>query len=261
MTAFADLTETGCRLRYERRGDGEPIVFVHGYGLDHRLWQPQFERLDGDLVRYDCRGFGSSTGSLEGDYRHGADLVALMDHLGIERATLFGMSMGGQVVLETAVLNPERVARLVLVDPFLADFDFSEAWRGMWDALAQLAETRGLASARETWREGMLYRMDERYPRAAEALRRMMDDWSGWHLGQPEHYPYRSISHRLGELTMPALLTVGELDLPDFHAIADRIEARLPGVERALIPGAGHVPNLETPEAFHRVVEPFLARR
>jgi pimeloyl-ACP methyl ester carboxylesterase len=89
----------------------------------------------------------------------------------------------------------------------------------------------------------------------------MMDSWSGWHLEHPEHYPYRSISHRLAEIAAPALVAVGELDLPDFHAIARRIAARVPGAERAVIPGAGHVPSLETPAAFHRALDGFLDGR
>ena len=93
---------------------------------------------------------------------------------------------------------------------------------------------------------------------AAEALRAMMDDWSGWHLAHPEHYPYRSISHRLGEIAVPALVAVGELDLPDFQAIAERIAKSVKGAERAVIPLAGHVPSLETPAAFHRALDAFL---
>jgi pimeloyl-ACP methyl ester carboxylesterase len=260
MTAFAELS--GCRLAYERRGSGPAFVFIHGFGLDRRLWEPQFEHLAGrgELVRYDCRGFGESTGSLEGDYRHGADLEALLEHLGIERATLVGMSMGGQIALETAVLRPELVERLVLVDSFLADFEFSQAWRGMWRALAQLARSQGLAAAKDTWREGMLFRMEERFPDAALALGEMMERWSGWHLAHPEHHPYRSVTARLAEVPVRALVAVGELDLPDFHEIADRIAGGLPRAERAVIPGAGHVPCLERPAAFHRALDAFLAR-
>ena len=258
MPSFAELAD--CRLAYERRGSGPSFVFIHGFGLDRRLWEPQFAHLAGraDLLRYDCRGFGESSGALEGDYRHGADLVALLDHQGIERATLVGMSMGGQIALETAVLHPERVERLILIDSFLADFEFSEAWQGMWRALRQLARSQGLEAAKETWREGMLFSMEDRFPPAAEALRAMMDDWSGWHLGHPEHYPYRSISHRLAEIAVPALVAVGELDLPDFHAIAKRIAASVPRAQHAVIPLAGHVPSLETPQAFHRAVDAFL---
>ena len=211
--------------------------------------------------RYDCRGRGRSSGPRGGGYRRGADLLALLDHQEIASATLVGMSMGGQIALETAVLAPERVERLVLVDPFLADFEFSEAWRGMWRALKQLSRSQGLEAAKETWREGMLFSMEDRFPAAAEALSAMMDTWSGWHLAHTDHYPYRSISHRLAEVAAPALVAVGELDLPDFHAIAERIAAGVPRAERAVIPGAGHVPSLETPAAFHAALDPFLGRQ
>ncbi len=255
---YAELA--GCRLCFERAGSGPPLVFVHGFGLDHRLWEPQFERFAAShsVVRYDLRGFGASTGSLEDGYTHGADLVALLDHLGLERATLVGLSLGGQVALELGALHPERVERLVLVDPFLADYDFSEVWIGMWKALSTLASSRGLETAKETWREGMLYSVSERKPEAAALLHEMMHDWSGWHLAHPEHYPYVSISPRLGEIRAPALVVAGELDLPDFLAIAEGLEARVPGARRALIPDAGHVPNLEQREDFNELLGDFL---
>jgi len=255
---FADLP--GCRLAFERAGSGPPLVFVHGFGLDHRLWGPQFERFAAShmVVRYDLRGYGASSGSLEDGYTHGGDLVALLDHLELECATLVGLSMGGQVALELGVLHPERVERLVLVDSFLADHDFSEAWVGMWKALSQLATSRGLETAVETWREGMLFSVAQREPQAAALLREMMDSWSGWHLAHPEHYPYVPVSPRLAEIRAEALVVVGELDLPDFAAIAERLGERLPVVRREVVPGAGHVPNLEQAEAFNALLAGFL---
>lgn len=259
MTDFAEID--GCRLAYEQAGEGPPLVLVHGFGLDRRLWEPQVAAFAGrfTVIRYDCRGFGQSTGELDGRYRHGADLRALLEHLGVERATVGGMSMGGQIALELAALEPERVERLVLVDPFLADFDFSEAWAGMWGALAQLARTRGIEVAKETWREGMLFSVDDRAPEAGALLRRMMEDWSGWHLEHPSHFPYERISPRLSDVRAPTLITAGELDLPDFLRIAELLEERIPAARRALLPEAGHVPNLERPEAFNRVLARFLA--
>lgn len=258
MTDFAELD--GCRLAYERAGEGPALVLVHGFGLDRRLWEPQAEALAGrfTVIRPDCRGFGLSTGELDQGYRHGADLCALLDHLGVERATVGGMSMGGQIALELAVLDPDRVERLVLVDPFLADHQFSEAWHGMWKALAQLARNQGIEAAKETWRDGMLFSVDDRAPRAGALLRSMMEDWSGWHLEHPEHFPYERISPRLSEVRVPTLITVGELDLPDFHAIAERLEQRLGEARRVTIAGAGHVPCLEDSAAFGELLEPFL---
>jgi len=258
MTDFAELD--GCRLAYEREGRGPALVLVHGFGLDRRLWEPQAEALRSrfDVIRPDCRGFGLSTGALDGGYRHGADVSALLDHLGIERATIGGLSMGGQIALELAVLDPARVERLVLVDPYLADHAFSDAWRGMWDALAQLARTQGVEAAKETWRQGMLFSVDDRAPRAGALLHRMMEDWSGWHLQHPGHFPYERLSPRLSEVRVPALIAVGELDLPDFHAIAEQLERRLPDARRVTIPGAGHVPSLEDPERFGELLQEFL---
>jgi pimeloyl-ACP methyl ester carboxylesterase len=255
---FAELPD--CRLCFERAGSGAPLVFVHGYGLDHRLWGPQVEPFatSRTVVNYDLRGFGASTGSLEQGYTHSADLLALLDHLELERATIVGLSMGGQVALELGALHPERVERLVLVDSFLADYEFSEAWIGMWGALAKLASTRGIDTAKETWLEGMLFSVTERKPHAAAVLREMMEGWSGWHLAHPGHFPYVSVSERLVDVRAETLIVVGELDLPDFLSIAERIDERLPAGRRVQVPGAGHVPNLEEPEQFNTLLGEFL---
>jgi pimeloyl-ACP methyl ester carboxylesterase len=211
------------------------------------------------MLRFDCRGFGESSGPLDDGFRHVDDLRALLDQLGIGRATLVGLSMGGQIAMETALLHPERVERLVLVDPFLADFDFSPDWHGMWRELAYQAHEQGIEAAKATWCEAMLFSLEVRHPEAAARLRSMMSGWSGWHLAHPQHFPYVRLSPRLSEIRAPTLVLVGELDLPDFQAIAKQIEHSLPRVQRVVVPGVGHQPNLEDPARFHALVDSFLA--
>ena len=236
------------------------MVLIHGYGLDRRLWDAQVGVWSGryDMLRFDCRGFGESSGPLQDGFRYVDDLGALLDRLGIERATFVGLSMGGQIAMETALLHPERVERLVLVDPFLADFDFSPDWHGMWRELAYQAHNQGIEAAKETWCEAMLFSLEGRHPQAARALRVMMTGWSGWHLAHPQHFPYVRLTPRLSEIRAPALVLVGELDLPDFQAIAKLLERRLPVARRIEVPGVGHQPNLEDPEQFHALVDSFL---
>ena len=85
-----------------------------------------------------------------------------------------------------------------------------------------------------------------------------MDRWTGWHLAHVAHYPYAKVSERLGEVTAPTLVVLGELDLPDFKGVAARIVERVPGAELVTLPDVGHVPNVEAPEAFGPLVERFL---
>ena len=112
----------GARLAYEVTGDGAPVVLVHGFGLDMRMWDPQVEQLAGRfrVVRYDCRGFGAS-GPFDPahGYTHAGDLLALLDHLSIGQAVLAGLSFGGRVVMQTALSAPARVRGLALLDAVL----------------------------------------------------------------------------------------------------------------------------------------------
>ena len=262
MNTQGDWADLGsCRLRYECAGDGPPLMFVHGYGLDRRMWDAEFERLARryTVVRHDCRGFGESTGKLDDHYTHGGDLLALMDHLGLERALLTGLSMGTQTVLEVAVTHPERVAGLVLPGPWLADYPFSKDYQEMWLLLARQAQDYGLEEAKDMWRESMLYNLEERSPEAGRRLREIMDSWSGWHLEHLAHFPYTRVSERLGEVSVPTLVVLGSLDLPDFKGVAERIADRVPGARCEVLEGVGHLPNMEGPEEFAACVDGFLA--
>lgn len=250
----------GCRLRYERAGEGPALVCVHGYGLDRRMWDAQFEHLAGryTVVRYDCRGFGESTGTLDDSYTHGGDLVALLDHLELERATLMGLSMGAQTSLEAAVVNPERVERLVLPGPWLADYTFSKDYHEMWLLLAKQAQDYGLEVAKEMWRESMLFNLEGRSPEAGRRLREIMESWSGWHLEHLAHFPYTRVSERLAELQVPTQIVLGDLDLPDFKGVAARLAERIPGARSQVLEGVGHLPNMEAPAEFAACVDGFL---
>ena len=118
----AVLERPGARLVYEVAGDGPAVVFIHGFGLDMRMWDPQAGPLAARfrVVRYDCRGFGAS-GPLDPavSYTHAGDLVALLDHLDIGDAVLAGLSFGGRVALQAALAAPDRVRGLALLDAVL----------------------------------------------------------------------------------------------------------------------------------------------
>jgi pimeloyl-ACP methyl ester carboxylesterase len=116
------LARPGARLAYQVTGSGSAVVLVHGFWLDLRMWDPQVEQLAArfQVVRYDCRGFGAS-GPFDPavGYTHSCDLLALLDHLGIDAAVLIGLSFGGRVAFQTALAAPDRVRALVLADAVL----------------------------------------------------------------------------------------------------------------------------------------------
>src|SRR5882724_5696096 len=146
---FVDVDEG--RLHYRVDGDGNPIVFLHGFGLDARMWDGEVESFAPEhaVVRYDLRGFGRSS-LPTAPFTHVADLRTLMEQLGLARAHVVGLSMGGGVAIDFALTPPEMVRSLVLVDTIVGGFKWQENNEDMGAAWAA-AKTGGLAAARAAW--------------------------------------------------------------------------------------------------------------
>lgn len=259
----ASLRVDGGRLRYEDVGSGPAVVLIHGFGLDMRMWDPQLPDLAAAfrVIRYDCRGFGSS-GPLDPavPYTHASDLVTLLDHLSIEQAALVGLSYGGQVALNTALLAPTRVRALVLLDSLLegAPWD-DESKAGLAMLRAQLS-AGGVAAGREAWLAHPLFAAARQRPEVHAKLTAMVADYPGQHwLGLDPHLTdSRPSIDLLEQLTMPALVVAGERDVQGFLAMTDVLARRLPIAERVLIPGVGHMVNMEHPAAVNDLLLKFL---
>jgi 3-oxoadipate enol-lactonase len=251
----------GTSLYYEITGSGSPIVFLHGFALDHRLWDDQVAAFSAGhrVVRYDLRGFGQSPpGSVP--YTHAGDLHALLDHLALDRAALVGLSMGGGAAINYAVLHPERVSALVVVDPSLGGYKWSGGFSTAQSGTRNLAQTEGVAAARARWLASPIFRHVPDTEPAGQRLRAMVDDYSGYHwlnadLGQPFTPP---AIERLHEITAPTLVVVGELDTRDFHEIANTLGERVPNARRVVMPGVGHFANVEAAAEFNALVTAFL---
>ncbi len=124
----------GTELYYEIRGSGDPVVLLEGGGLDRRLWDDQFEVFARSyrVVRMDVRGFGKSA-DVSGPYQSHEDLHGLLEALGISRAHLVGLSLGGRIAIDFALTYPNMVSSLVLVGPGLSGFPASDTkyeWLG-----------------------------------------------------------------------------------------------------------------------------------
>jgi pimeloyl-ACP methyl ester carboxylesterase len=266
VTGAADLTlPDGARLHYELSGQpaGQPIVFVHGFALDRRVWDDQLSVFGARyrVLRYDARGFGRSS-LPSGPYAHADDLIALVDHLALGPVNLVGLSMGGGVAASFALARPAATRSLVLVDPLIGGYRWSAAFGAVLTAVGRCARERGVAAARRLWLAGELFAPARERPTVAAKLRRIVGDYSGWHWLQrdPGRAEMPSVLERIGQVRAPTLLLLGEHDLPDFHDCADRVAAALPAAERRLIPGAGHLPNMEQPRRFDEALLAFLER-
>jgi pimeloyl-ACP methyl ester carboxylesterase len=249
-------------LSYRVTGFGPPVVLLHGFGFDCRMWDDHVPHLSNRyaVVQYDLRGFGRSTAGRD-SYSHADDLKALVDDLGLDRVALIGLSLGGGAALNFSIQYPERVRALVVVDPSLGGFGWSSQFTEAQQALRSTASTVGIAAAREQWLQLPMFRSAMSNPRVAERLASMVNDYAGWHwlepeLGRPLHPP---AIDRLQEISAPTLVMVGELDTADFHDIASTIADRVPRARKVVIPGVGHMANLEAPARFDDLVAAFLA--
>jgi pimeloyl-ACP methyl ester carboxylesterase len=254
----------GTRLVYDEAGEGPPVVLVHGFTLDRRMWDDQMTAFAAHhrVVRYDLRGFGASAPPVAGaPYTHADDLQALLEHLGIERAAIVGLSLGGWVAHEFALTYPESLSALVLVDSALRGYSWGPETAATIDAIYALGADGRLDEAKAGWLADPLFACAGRAPEASARIAEMIADYSCWHLLQHDPHPplVPPANERLHEIGAPTLIVVGEEDLPDFHAIADRLAGEIPDARKTVLPAAGHMANMDAPEAFNRVVLDFLA--
>jgi len=126
QNGFAEVN--GTRIYYETAGSGHPLVLIHGYTLDTRMWDDQFETFAQhyQVIRYDMRGFGKSAFPTDENYTHPDDLRALLEHLEIEHAHILGLSMGGGTAIDFALTYPEVADALISADSILEGFQWQD---------------------------------------------------------------------------------------------------------------------------------------
>ena len=256
----------GTRLAYEVAGAGPPLVFVHGFSLDRRMWAAQVDAFAGRclVVRYDLRGFGESGPATAEPYAHVDDLAALLDHLAIDRAHVVGLSMGGGVAVDFALTHPTRTRTLVAVAAAVNGWRWSADWDARVTPVWEAGRAGDLDAARARWLTTPIFAPALEQPAVADELRAIVGDYSGWHWldrANGQRSPQPPASQRLEAIAAPTLVVVGERDLPDFHACGAAMAQRIPDARLAIIPGAGHMANMENPAAFNDLVLPFLAER
>jgi pimeloyl-ACP methyl ester carboxylesterase len=245
-------------LAHDDVGAGPPLLLLHGHVLDRRAWAPCVEALAREhrVVACDLRGYGESPPPREGEpYRHADDVLGLAAALGLERPALVGLSMGGGVALDAALLAPGAVSRLVLVDSFLPGRPLAPEVTGPMRAARQAALEHGVEAGRAAWLAHPLF--DGAAPEAATII----GDYSGWHwLHSDPDEPLRPpAAERLEDVALPTLVLVGERDVPDFRAISSELAERIPDAELLVLPGAGHLTPLDAPAALVAAVLPFVA--
>jgi 3-oxoadipate enol-lactonase len=251
----------GTRLYFERAGSGPAVVLLHGGNLDARMWDDQFVPLSQSftVVRHDIRPYGRSATSEKG-FSNVDDLRALLDHLGITRASLVGLSLGGRIAIDFALAYPDRVDKLVLMGPGLTGYEFKiEDDQHMKRAIDRAA-AGDAQGAMDLWLEHPMMKPAMSNPRLAERIRRIANDnlaiWE--RLSVVERVSNPPAIQRLSEIRKPTLLIVGEKDVPDIQAVVKLLQTGIAGSRTEVIPGAGHMTNMEAPDRVNQLLKAFL---
>ena len=260
---FAEVN--GTRLYYETAGSGGPIVLLHAFMFDTRMWDDQFDVLAGEfrVIRYDARGFGRSALPKPGEpYSHVDDLAALLEKLDARAPRLVGASMGGRFALDYAVTRPAEIRALVVIDTVVSGWQWSPGWLASYAPIVAAGRRGDIPAAKQLWLDHALFAPAREQPEVAARLKAMVDDYSGWHLAHPsaERPVEPPTVMQLGRITTPTLVIVGGRDLPEFHRIAEHVGGGVASGTRATIPGAGHVANMEAPAGVTPAVREFLLR-
>jgi 3-oxoadipate enol-lactonase len=242
---------------------GVPVVFIHGFPMNHFMWESQMESLPNDyrIIAYDVRGLGKSdlgNGEISME-THVDDLKGLLDDLDIKKAVVCGLSMGGYIALNAIQKFPQRFLGLILCDT-KSEADTEEGKQKRFESIQKI-ERDGLPSfaegflknvlAERTFQENkqivnfLTHKILENNVEGIKAAQRMMAK-------RPD------TTDGLKKIKVPTLVLVGEKDLVTPLANAESLTSKIPNSRMEVVPRAAHFSNIENPEYFNIKIQEFL---
>jgi 3-oxoadipate enol-lactonase len=250
------------KLYYEMTGQGnETIVLIHDGLVHSAIWDNQFSVFAEKyrVVRYDRRGYGNSP-KPEKSYSGIEDLNSVFNHLKIDKAILMGMSAGGALTIDFTVEYPDKVSSIILVGAIVGGFTYSDhlTTRGGRLKASDYADREKLmkyiikedpyeiAPQNKDIRE-KLWTLMQAYPHNVDSEKNRL-----------EAIPEKKGINFLNEIQAPALLVLGEFDIPDVFVHAGAIESGIPFAQKVIIRNAGHLVPYEQPDKFNDKVLNFL---
>ena len=252
----------GGKLYYEMAGIGENVVLLHDGMVSNEIWDYQFPLLAKyyRVVRYDRRGYGKSSDP-GAPYSDIEDLNEVFIKLGIERTILFGMSSGGGCVIDFTLKYPDKVNSIILVGAVVGGYGYTShmTYRGGHLKSPEAMADPEKAADYYVWEDPYeIYSENQSAKqKIAEILKRNMHRPFNRQYYKP---PERIAARFLSEIKIPALVLVGEYDIPDVHAHAGVIHFGIPGARREVIMKSGHLIPFEQPGEFNSAALRFLRR-
>lgn len=250
-------TQTPLALGYDEAGEGErtPLVFLHGVGSDKSVWRPQLGHFAAErrTLAFDYPGYGDSDPAAEGTTRddYAAAILAALDSLGLERAHLCGLSLGGIVAIAMHADAPERIASLILADSFAVHPNGAAIYAR---SIAASSDLRVLAEARV---DVLLAQ-----PADPQVRREVIETMAAispaaYRIGA-EAVWLADQRTRVHDIRVPALVLCGTEDKVTPPALSRELARLIPGARLEMIEGAGHLGNLEKPGTFNTLVGAFV---
>ena len=267
------VSAPGATIAYDVAGpEGAPaILFIHAGVATRVMWDPQFHDLATDfrVIRYDTRGYGESPGEAV-PYSETDDLLRVLDAVGVEKAVLVGASRGGRFALDATLAHPDRVIGLVMIGSNPsgltdADIEYSPRERELEAAMdtAEAAEdVEALVRIEvQLWDIGPERDVDEVEPAFVERAIELNVGAAHWDFAGTVTPPAHPAIDRLGEVSVPTLVVIGEYDVSDALHSADLFRDGIPDAEELRFPDAAHLPGVEHPQRFTAGLRDWLARR
>lgn len=258
------------KLYYEIEGKGEPLVLCHAGFVDSRMWDDQWDSFTQNykVLRFDMRGFGKSD-PVSGPVSRRQELYDLLLRLGIKHANLLGCSMGGQMVIDFTLEHPEMVSSLIIINGTPGGFEMQGEPPSQVLEMLQAIEKGDLKRVSELqihlWVDG-IYRhpqqVDPHIRKKAVEMNRIAVENETWAKADSQSLsPLNPPAvKRLSEICIPTLILVGSLDHPEILRAADLLVNKIRGAKKIILSDTAHVPNMEKPAEFNRIILDFLGR-
>ncbi len=265
------MTDDGVRLHYEETGSGIPVIFVHEFAGDHRAWEAQMRHFGQRYraIAYAARGYPPSDVPDDvikySQSRAADDIAAVLDHLGIDKAHVVGLSMGGFATLHFGFRHADRALSLCVAGcGYGAERGQRDKFRAEVAAVATFLDENGIAAFAAKYAYGPTrVQFENKDPRGFDEFRRQLAEHSAvgarnTQLGvQGERPSLYDLGDQMTALSVPTLILTGDEDWPCLQP-ALLMKQMIPSAALSVMPNCGHTINLEDPDQFNRLVSDFI---